>query len=410
MHALDLSFDSDSDDENIQFLVCVALHEYCNTYLQPRPCRTSILQGHDYVLEILNGHERRSKENFRMEPDVFINLCEALKVYGKLEHSRYLTVQEQVCIFLLTIGHNERNRVVQERFQHSGQTISKYFNRVLKAVCRLGKQVIRPPDFDEVPAEIRHNPRFYPFFKDCVGAIDGTHISARVPASEQIPYRGKHTVTTQNVMCVCSFDMRFTYVLAGWEGTANDSRVFIETVHDPTNLFPIPPTDKYYVVDSGYTNMPGFLSPYRGERYHLNEFRNQRRQPRNKKQMFNYRHSSLRNVIERCFGVLKARFPILRDMPPYSTKTQRYIPIACCTIHNWIRTHSQNDTLFAEWANPDRVVEDDGPSGGDSSSSTHAGSSSQQPIDLDISQPQLRHMSDVRNQIAGQIWESLGNN
>ncbi|XP_028080060.1 uncharacterized protein LOC114281708 [Camellia sinensis] len=292
-----------------------------------------------------------------MEPDVFINLCEALKVYGKLEHSRYLTVQEQVCIFLLTIGLNERNRVVQERFQHSGQTISKYFNRVLKAVCRLGKQVIRPPDFDEVLVEIRHNPHFYPFFKDCVGAIDGTHIFARVPASEQIPYR-----------------------------------------------------DKYYVVDSGYTNMPGFLSPYRGERYHLNEFRIQHRQPKNKKQMFNYRHSSLRNVIKRCFGVLKARFPILRDMPPYSTKTQRYIPIACCTIHHWIRIHSQSDTLFAEWANLDRIIEDDVPSRGGSSSSTHAGSSSQQPIDLDISQPQLRHMSDVRNQIAGQIWEFVGNN
>ncbi|XP_028111967.1 uncharacterized protein LOC114310214 [Camellia sinensis] len=193
---------------------------------------------------------------------------------------------------------NERNRVVQERFQHFGQTISKYFNRVLKAVCRLGKQVIRPLDFDEVLAEIRHNPRFYPFFKDCVGAIDGTHISARVPASEQIPYRGKHTVTTQNVMCLCSFDVRFTYVLASWKGTADDSKVFIENVHDPANLFLMPSTDKYYVVDSGYTNVLGFLSPYHGERYHLNEFRTQRRQPRNKKKMFNYRHSSLRNVIK----------------------------------------------------------------------------------------------------------------
>ncbi|KAL7163315.1 hypothetical protein ACSBR2_039418 [Camellia fascicularis] len=95
-------------------------------------------------------------------------------------------------------------------------------------------------------------------------------------------------------------------------------------------------------------------------------------------------------------------------MPPYSTKTQRYIPIACCTIHNWIRIHSQSDTFVFQF--PDRIVEDDGPSGGGSSSSTHAGSSSQQPIDLDISQPQLRHMSDVRNQIAGQIWESIGNN
>ena len=126
--------------------------------------------------------------------------------------------------------------------------------------------------------------------------------------------------------------------------------------------------------------------------------------------MFNYRHSSLRNVIERCFSVLKAGFPILRDMPPNSTKTQRYIPISCCTIHNWIRIHSQSDTLFVEWANPDHIVEDDGPSGGGSSSSTPAGSSAQQPIDLDISQPQHRHMSDVRNQIACQIWESVGNN
>ncbi|CAL5391449.1 unnamed protein product [Camellia sinensis] len=194
------------------------------------------------------------------------------------------------------------------------------------------------------------------------------------------------------------------------EGTANDSRVFIETVHDPANLFPMPPTDKYYVVDLGYTNMPRLLLPYRGERHHLNEFRTQRQQPRNKKQMFNYRHSSLRNVIERYFGVLKARFPILRDMPPYSTKTQRYIPIACCTIHNWIRIHSQSDTLFAEWANPDRIVEDVGPSGGGSSSSAHAGSSSQQPIDVHICQPQLRYMSDVRNQIAGPIWKSVKNN
>ena len=99
MHALDLSFDSDSDDENIQFLVCVALHEYCNTYLHPSPCRTSILLGHNYVLEILNGHETRSKENFRMEPDVFISLCEALKVYGKLEHSRYLCPRASLYIY-----------------------------------------------------------------------------------------------------------------------------------------------------------------------------------------------------------------------------------------------------------------------------------------------------------------------
>lgn len=30
---------------------------------------------------------------------------------------------------------------------------------------------------------------------------------------------------------------------------------------------------KYFLVDAGYTNGPGFLAPYRGTRYHLNEWR-----------------------------------------------------------------------------------------------------------------------------------------
>ena len=42
-------------------------------------------------------------------------------------------------------------------------------------------------------------------------------------------------------MCVCSFDMRFTYVMAGWEGTANDARVLMETITKPENQFPMPP-------------------------------------------------------------------------------------------------------------------------------------------------------------------------
>ena len=38
-------------------------------------------------------------------------------------------------------------------------------------------------------------------------------------------YRGRKDYTTENVLAACDFDMRFTYVLPGWEGTASDSRV-----------------------------------------------------------------------------------------------------------------------------------------------------------------------------------------
>ena len=38
-------------------------------------------------------------------------------------------------------------------------------------------------------------------------------------------YQGRKEYTTQNVLETCDFDMRFTYVLLGWEGTASDSRI-----------------------------------------------------------------------------------------------------------------------------------------------------------------------------------------
>ncbi|KAI3894411.1 hypothetical protein MKX03_016917 [Papaver bracteatum] len=239
--------------------------------------------------------------------------------------------------------------LVADRFKHSNETISRHFKTVLKAICRYAKEVIRPPNFDVIhPYIMSRRDKYYPWFKDCVGAIDGTHISASVPSgAAQIPYRGRKTLPTQNVMCVCDFDMCFTYVLAGWEGTANDARIFMEAVSDPQSMFLHPPTGKYYVVDSGYSNMLGYLAPYRGQRYHLNDYPGNRG-PRSAREKFNHAHSSLRNIIERCFGVLKARFPILKMMPSYSLRKQRNIVIAACAIHNFIRRHAMEDDLFTE--------------------------------------------------------------
>ena len=50
---------------------------------------------------------------------------------------------------------------------------------------------------------------------DCIGAIDGTHVLARVPTRMQPTFRGRKHTTTQNVLAAVDFDLRFTYVLAG---------------------------------------------------------------------------------------------------------------------------------------------------------------------------------------------------
>ncbi|KAK8957278.1 hypothetical protein KSP39_PZI001342 [Platanthera zijinensis] len=81
-------------------------------------------------------------------------------------------------------------------------------------------------EFKNIPPQILNDSRYMPYFKDCIGAIDGTHVDARISPEKKVRYIGRHGVTTQNVMAVCDFNMCFTFVMAGWEGSAHDSRIY----------------------------------------------------------------------------------------------------------------------------------------------------------------------------------------
>jgi hypothetical protein len=70
--------------------------------------------------------------------------------------------------------------------------------------------------------------------------------------------------------------------------------------------------------------------------------------PKTKEELFNLRHASLRNVIERIFGVLKRRFRILLLAPEYRMEIQNRLPAALCALHNFIRTHDPNETEVQE--------------------------------------------------------------
>ena len=61
-------------------------------------------------------------------------------------------------------------------------------------------------------------------------AIGGTHILARVPAISRAAFLGRKHTTTQNVLAAVDFDLRFTYVLAGWKGSAHDAHILTDAI------------------------------------------------------------------------------------------------------------------------------------------------------------------------------------
>ena len=124
-----------------------------------------------------------------------------------------------------------------------------------------------PPD-NVTPPEIRHNPKLYPYLKKCRGSTDCSHIDSWVADEDMARYRNRKGGITMNILAACTFDLRFCYVLSGWEGSAADGRVF----DDARKVdFAIPP-GTFYLADAGFASCDSLLVPYRGVRYHLKEW------------------------------------------------------------------------------------------------------------------------------------------
>jgi hypothetical protein len=80
--------------------------------------------------------------------------------------------------------------------------------------------------------------------QDCIGASDGTHVTARVPRSQSAAYRGRKHYIGQNILAAVDFDLKFTYVLAGWEGSAHDASILNDSLNRPDGIHL--PEGKFY--------------------------------------------------------------------------------------------------------------------------------------------------------------------
>jgi len=156
---------------------------------------------------------------------------------------------ESLAMFLWIIGAPQSFRQAVNRFERSTETISRKFDKVLHSVYMLSADIIKPrePEFRMVHPRLQ-GARFSPLFNDCIGAIDGTHIPVYVSSSKMLQHIGRYGYTSQNVLAICDFDMRFTFAVAGWPGSAHHMRVFTDAVRKYREKFPHPPPGKLNFV------------------------------------------------------------------------------------------------------------------------------------------------------------------
>ncbi|KAA0036556.1 retrotransposon protein [Cucumis melo var. makuwa] len=230
---------------------------------------------------MIHGSDLVCRQSTRMDRRCFVILCHLLRTITGLTLTEVVDVEEMVAMFLHILAHDVKNRVIQREFMRSGETISLHFNMVLLAVIRLHEELLKKPQ---------------PVPNDCT--------DQRWRWFEVHIYLELRTSDTTTLVLLNNFELCVAQ-LPSWEGSAADSRILRNALSRPNGL----KVSKgyYYLVDTGYPNAEGFLAPYRGQRYHLQEWRGPENAPSTSKEFFNMKHSSARNVIERAFGVLKGR-------------------------------------------------------------------------------------------------------
>ena len=131
LHEIEEEFNDEEeeldDEEEERWLLAAAIvgANHGINHCCAEPCRTAPYTGSALVAELLETHQwRRCQEVLRMPWHTFKSLVEFCREHTALADSKSIILEEKLMIFLSITGQPMGNRGAQERYQHSGDTIS----------------------------------------------------------------------------------------------------------------------------------------------------------------------------------------------------------------------------------------------------------------------------------------------
>jgi hypothetical protein len=176
---------------------------------------------------------------------------------------------------------------------------------------------------------------------NCIGAIDGKHITIRQPACSGAKFFNyKHSFSII-LLALVDAQYKFLFIDIGAQGRCSDAGVFSEcqllsaiernTLGLPENK-PLPkakePFPFFIIGDDAFPLKNWLLKPY--------PHRNLNHQQR----IYNYRISRARRCVENAFGIMASRFRVLLSAMCLQPKNVDNVVLACCSMHNMLRTLS----------------------------------------------------------------------
>ncbi|KAB0805101.1 hypothetical protein PPYR_02071 [Photinus pyralis] len=156
-------------------------------------------------------------------------------------------------------------------------------------------------------------------FPNAIGVIDCTHV--RIPKFQEFgdEYINRKGYLSINVQATSNAQEVFTSVDCQWPGSVHDSRIFKNS--NIYNILRNSTEECVLLGDDGYPISPWMMTPWRNS-------------ATQEQQNYNNIFCRERVIIERCFGQLKSRFPILQYKIRNKLDKIPSMIIACVVLHN----------------------------------------------------------------------------
>ena len=278
-----------------------------------------------------------------MSPDRFEHLLSLVGPLISKKSTRMrepISEAERLTLTLRFLASGDDQQSLAFSFRLGRTTVSHILRETCSAIWKaLGEIYLKPPSSPDDWQAISKDFEELWNLPHCVGAIDGKHINMQCPNNSGSLFYNYKGFFSLVLMAVCDAHYNFTLVDIGDYGSNNDSGVLSHSemgkaIDDGSINFPKPehlegcdlPLLPYFLVgDEAFGLKPWLQRPYPGKS--LTE----------PMQIFNYRLSRARRVIENVFGILRARWRVFKGPISASPKTVQLIIEAAVCLHNYLR-------------------------------------------------------------------------
>ena len=191
-------------------------------------------------------------------------------------------------------------------------------------------------------------------FPNCCGALDGKHCVITCPAKSGTLYYNYKGTYSLNLMALVDWNYKFICIDVGAYGSNADSPVFsmsdfgdrwLDYDLDVPPPKPLPGAPELgalphvIVADAAFPLRPNIMRPYPNPKTgHIAR----------EKDIFNYRQSRARKIVENAFGILAQRFRIFNRRMHLGPKNAVRVIKACCILHNFLRDRKDIPNTYAQ--------------------------------------------------------------